>query len=257
MLCTEGSILYSGKSEAKENLSGCCFVNTNLLEERTQVLLSVKELSKLPDNSPNIIKKSNIDRYMERPSAPFCDENNSILNDFYYTEFLAYHTLVNKSSKTSKYQPDELDDNLIENNHKEFSYPPKINLMISGEIMHCQKVRRILRYHVPNKLLSPEKFTHHVILLPFPFRVKNNCYQVFHHCSKTKPQEKEVQHVVHKNKINFEPYGALVNQGFSLLVKIICKAISKTLFYHCKGIGKPRVLLIGLTGISVAFRSWN
>ena len=87
VLCTEGSILYSGKSEAKENLSGCCFVNTNLLEERAQVLLSVKELSKLPDNSPNIIKKSNIDRYVERPSAPFCDENNSILNDFYYTGF--------------------------------------------------------------------------------------------------------------------------------------------------------------------------
>ena len=32
------------------------FVNTNPPEERIQVLLSEKELSKLPDNSPNIFR---------------------------------------------------------------------------------------------------------------------------------------------------------------------------------------------------------
>ena len=34
------------------------FVNTNLPEERVQVLLSEKELIELPNNSPNIFKKS-------------------------------------------------------------------------------------------------------------------------------------------------------------------------------------------------------
>lgn len=29
--------------------------------------------------------------------------------------------------------------------------------------MSCHKVRRILRYHVPNKPLSPKKFPHHVL----------------------------------------------------------------------------------------------
>ena len=43
------------------------FVNINPPEERVKVLLSKKELSLLPDDSPNIFKKSNIDRYMERP----------------------------------------------------------------------------------------------------------------------------------------------------------------------------------------------
>ena len=33
--------------------------------------------------------------------------------------------------------------------------------------MRCRKVRRILLYHVPDKLLSPEKFAHHVMLLFF------------------------------------------------------------------------------------------
>ena len=69
-----------------------CFVNTNLPEERVKVLLSEKELSKLPDDSSNIFKKSNIDRYIERPNATFCHGKCSDLNDFCYAEFLAYYT---------------------------------------------------------------------------------------------------------------------------------------------------------------------
>ena len=91
------------------------FVNTNPPEGRVQVLNSGKELSKLPDNNPNIFKKSNIDRYMGRPNTTFCNGKYSILDDFCYTEFLAHYTLRNKPSETVEYQPDELDDNLIEN----------------------------------------------------------------------------------------------------------------------------------------------
>ena len=101
------------------------FVNTNPLEERVQVLISEKELNELPENSPNIFKKSNTDRYMEIPNATFCNGKYIILDDLCYAEFLAYYTLENKPNKTGEYQPDELDDNLIENNHEECSYPPK------------------------------------------------------------------------------------------------------------------------------------
>ena len=93
---------------------------------------------------------------MERSNVTFCNGKYSILDDFCYAEFLAYHTLENKLSKIDEYQPDELDDDLIENNHEECSYPLKIEFMISGETMLCRKVRLILRYHVPNKLLSPK-----------------------------------------------------------------------------------------------------
>ena len=34
-----------------------------------------------------------------------------------FNEFLAYCTLQNRSSKAGKYQPDELDDNLTQNNY--------------------------------------------------------------------------------------------------------------------------------------------
>ena len=42
--------------------------------------------------------------------------------------------------------------------------------MISRETMRCRKVRQILRDHVPNKLLAPEKLAHHVLFLLYPFR---------------------------------------------------------------------------------------
>ena len=63
------------------------FTNINPPEERVQVLLSEKELSELPDNSPNISKKCNIDHYMERPNATFCNGKCSILDNFCYAEF--------------------------------------------------------------------------------------------------------------------------------------------------------------------------
>ena len=58
------------------------FVNTNPLGEGVQVLLSEKELGELQDESPDIFKKPNIDRYMERPSATFCNGKCSILEEF-------------------------------------------------------------------------------------------------------------------------------------------------------------------------------
>ena len=64
---------------------------------------------------------------MERPSATFCNEKYSILDDFCYAECLTYCILGNKSSKTGEYQHDELYDNLIENNHEDCSYSKKIN----------------------------------------------------------------------------------------------------------------------------------
>ena len=103
------------------------FVNTSLPEEIIQVLLPAKNLSKLPDDSPNIFKRSNIDHYMEKPSASFCNGKYSVLNHFCYVKFLAYYTLERKSDKNCNYQLDESDDNLIENKHSKCSYPQKLN----------------------------------------------------------------------------------------------------------------------------------
>ena len=63
------------------------FVNTNLPEERVQVLLPEKELSELPDDSPNIFQRSNFNCYIERPGASFCSGKDSVLNDFFMQNF--------------------------------------------------------------------------------------------------------------------------------------------------------------------------
>ena len=61
-------------------------------------------------------------------SATLCNGKYSILGDFCCAKCLAYYTLENKSSKTGEYQPDELDDNLIENiAMKSILTPKKIN----------------------------------------------------------------------------------------------------------------------------------
>ena len=52
---------------------------------------------------------------MERPSATYWNGKYSLLDNLCYAEFLAYYTFENKPSKTGEYQPDKLDDNLIEN----------------------------------------------------------------------------------------------------------------------------------------------
>ena len=83
--------------------SAAYFVNTNPPEEIVQVLLSGKELRKLATHNPNILKKSNIDRYIERSGATFCNEKYSMLDGFCYAEYLRYYTLENKSRKTCEY----------------------------------------------------------------------------------------------------------------------------------------------------------
>ena len=221
--------------------------------------------------------------------------------------------------------------------------------------MRCRKVRRIVRYHVPNEVLCPEKFAHHVLLLFYSFRDERELLSDFSPMYQKKMQEQGSQDVVNINKIKFEPHGDLIdwaylpfnetlinNQdphsqiendetseagysnendsedtetnkastiptfmpqilpvgeilkgvnslnskqrevfnvvhkwakdyvksnghnvepiyiflsgsgdtGKSHLVKVIYNAISKTLLYHCKDPEKPRVLLLGPTGIS-------
>ena len=87
--------------------------------------------------------------------------------------------------------------------------------MTSEETLRCQKVRRILQYQVPNKFLSPEKLTYHVMLLFFPFRDEKQLLSSFPTLYQNKLQEQGVQDAVNTNKIKFEPYGDLVDQTFS------------------------------------------
>ena len=95
--------------------------------------------------------------------------------------------------------------------------PKKIKSMISGETMHCRKVRRILRYHVPSKHLSPEKLAHHVMLLFFQFADRKQLLSGCPLLYQKQLQEQGVRDVSNRSKIKFEPHGDLVDQTFSQL----------------------------------------
>ena len=115
---------------------GVQFVNTNLPEESSKILQNEEKLSSLPEDSTNIFKRNNIDRYLVRPSVSFCDGKYSILDSFCFAEFTAYYSLIYKPKETNEgeeYQPDFLPGSLMEVNHENLNYPKIIKLMESNE----------------------------------------------------------------------------------------------------------------------------
>ena len=67
---------------------------------------------------------------------------------------------------------------------------------------------------MPNKLLSPERFAHHVLLLLYPFRDEKDLLSGSPSMYQNKLQEEQVQDVINKNRMKFETYGGLVDQAF-------------------------------------------
>ena len=82
------------------------------------------------------------------------------------------------------------------------SVPTPPRLMISGRTMRCRKARRILRYHVPKKLFSQEKFAHNVLLLFYPFRDEKELSSDFSTIYNKTLQDKGVEDV--ENTINIK-----------------------------------------------------
>ena len=155
---------------------GVCFANSNLPEERTKILLTEDELNMLPEDSTQIFRRNNLDRYIDRPDQRSFGGKYSILDTFCFAEFLAHYTLISKPKDddlADEYQPNILPDEVIEENHTLCGYPKTIKLINSNEKMRCRKVRRVLRYHVPNKHRFPEKYAHHLLFLFYPFRSEN------------------------------------------------------------------------------------
>ena len=105
---------------------------------------------------------------MKRPSATFCNGKNSVLNNL-LRRIKAYYTLENKVSKTCEYLPNKTYNNLIEDIHERCSYSPS-QTEETEETMQYHKIRGILQFDVPNKLLSSKRFAHHVLLLFYPFK---------------------------------------------------------------------------------------
>ena len=81
--------------------------------------------------------------------------------------------------------------------------------MILRETMRCRKVKRIFPFHVSNKLLSPEIFAHHILLLFYPLRYEKEILSGF-----PPIYQKGGKDVKNISKMKVQPYGDLVDQAF-------------------------------------------
>jgi len=86
------------------------FANSNLPEKRFRVCKSKEELSELPEDSTDVFKRNNLDRYLDRPNATFKGGKYKVLDNMCYAEFLAYYVLDINKNKENDCQPEVLLD---------------------------------------------------------------------------------------------------------------------------------------------------
>ena len=82
--------------------------------------------------------------------------------------------------------------------------------MSSKEKMRCRNARKVLRYHIPNAVAKTEEYSHHLLMLFFPFRKESELVSEVDNTYFTKLNEPNVLAIVNENKDKFEPWGDLV-----------------------------------------------
>ena len=121
---------------------------------------SQQEISKLPDESEDIFKKSMLDRYMDRLEEKFQNWKFPSVNSLCYAEFLRFY-YVSIISNENDSQSVELSDDILEKILAVTShYPPIIPLMSSPDQLKCRKFPSVLRYFTPNKNRNYEVYAH-------------------------------------------------------------------------------------------------
>ena len=134
-----------------------------------------EELAELPEDSTDIFKRSMLDRYIDRPNSAFQGGKYTEIDKLCYAEFLSnYYLILKPIEGTNDNQPEILTDNLILINHEAMLLPKTVPLMSTKEKLQCRRVKAILRYHTPNRVKHPEKYSHHVLFMFYPFRKESD-----------------------------------------------------------------------------------
>ena len=187
------------------------FLNSNLPNERVRMCKSENELQELDASSEDIFKRNLVDRYIDRPNTTFAKGKYHQLDSLCLANFAAYYYLEYKNEENDS-QPEVLTEECSrQNNDVTTDLPNRIPLMSSSEMLKCRKVKQVLRYHVPSKNLHPEKFSHHLLFLFYPFRDENDLKLNGSYCEKL--AIKEVIDVVNQNKLFFEPDSDKIDQA--------------------------------------------
>ena len=146
------------------------FVNSNFPTDRIKIFKPEHEIKELDPESTDVFKRSLLDRYIDRPNATFCKGKYAEVDCICLAMFASYYYVDYDFSENDS-QLELLTDEFSEQTHEsEHCLPKNIPLMSCSEHMKCRKVKQVLRYHVPNEILHPEKFAHHILFMFHPFR---------------------------------------------------------------------------------------
>ena len=99
------------------------------------------------------------------------------LDEMCLAKFASYYykQYYSKKGKDNDNQPVVLSDDVVENQHGDYSrVPNKIKLMTHIETMKYRKVQAVVRFHTPSKATEPEKYFHHLSMLYFPWRKESD-----------------------------------------------------------------------------------
>ena len=92
-------------------------------------------------------------------------------------KFASYYNnqYYSKERQDNDDQPVILSDDVVENQHGNYSkLPKKIKLMTCKETMKCRKVQVVIRFHTPSKTAELEKYFHHPLMLYLPWRKESD-----------------------------------------------------------------------------------
>ena len=113
MFCSGGCVSYFARTASEKGFCWNAVCKYKFTRRTFKILQTEEQLSSLPEDSTDIFKRNNIDRYLARPSVSFCHGKYSILDSFCFAEFNAYYSLIHKPKETNEdeeYQTDLLPD---------------------------------------------------------------------------------------------------------------------------------------------------
>ena len=87
--------------------------------------------------------------------------------------------------------------------------------MSSKGKLKCREVSFVLHFHVPNKELFPEEYTHHLLFLYFPFR--NEAEVKYRNSYSEKFNLPGLVETINMNRIKVEPYASIVDDALDQL----------------------------------------
>ena len=178
----------------------------------------MEEIEELNPDSTAIFKRNMVDRYIDRPKSQYKNGMYGIVDHICFAIFVAHYYLDYENKNQNDSQPVVLGEETKEN-PQGISEPlsKSLPLMSSSEKLKLRKTRQVLRHHVPNKHLHPEKFAHYLFMF-YPFR-DENALKVNNSCCQ-KLDEEGVLQTINKNKRFFDPNCEEINNAFVRLSQV-------------------------------------